>query len=92
MAQDYVILNNDKIPCFIGNDYVYRDALSHVTNEKLQCCPSACSPAFPECTTNILNHSYLLLAEQSELEEHHSACRRYTNMEISAIPCVANVE
>ncbi|XP_067229488.1 thrombopoietin receptor isoform X1 [Chanodichthys erythropterus] len=93
MAQDYVILNNDKIPCFIGNDYVYRDvALSHVTNEKLQCCPSAGSPAFPECTTNILNHSYLLLAEQSELEEYHSACRRYTNMEISAIPCVANVE
>lgn len=93
MAQDYVILNNDKIPCFIGNDYVYRDvALSNVTNGNLQCCPSAPSTAFPERTTNILNHSYLLLAEQSELEEYHSACRRYTNMEITAIPRVANVE
>ncbi|CAM4625561.1 unnamed protein product [Leuciscus chuanchicus] len=93
MAQDYVILNNDKIPCFTGNDYVYRDvALSHVTNEKLHACPSTCSTTFPECSTYILNHSYLLLAEQSKLEEYHSASRQYTNMEITAIPCVASVE
>ncbi|XP_056115367.1 thrombopoietin receptor [Rhinichthys klamathensis goyatoka] len=85
MAQDYVILNNDKIPCFTGNDYVYRDvALSHVTNEKLHSCPSTCSTTFPECSTNILNHSYLLLAEQSDLEEYHSVSRQYTNMEITA--------
>lgn len=93
MAQDYVILNNDKIPCFTGNDYVYRDvALSHMTNEKLHCYPSTCSTIFPECTTNILNHSYLILAEKSELKKYHSACRQYKNMEIMAIPCVANVE
>ncbi|KAK7155407.1 hypothetical protein R3I93_010138 [Phoxinus phoxinus] len=93
MAQDYVILNNDKIPCFTGNDYVYRDvALSHATNEKLHSCPSTCSTTFPECSRNILNHSYLLLAEQSELEDHHSASRQYTNMEITAIQCVASVE
>jgi len=85
MAQDYVILNNDKIPCFTGNDYVYSDvASSHVTNEKLHSCPSNCSITFPECSTNILNHSYLLLAEQSELEEYHSASHQYTNMEITA--------
>lgn len=93
MAQGYVILNNDKIPCFTGNDYVYRDvALSHVTNEKLHTCPSTCSTTFPECSTYILNHSYLLLAEQSKLEEYHSASRQYTNVEITAIPCVASVE
>ncbi|XP_077054668.1 thrombopoietin receptor [Siphateles boraxobius] len=93
MAQDYVILNNDKITCFTGNDYVYRDvALSHVTNEKPHSCPSTCSTTSPECSTNILNHSYLLLAEQSKLEEYHSASRQYTNMEITAIPCVASVE
>ncbi|KAK2889258.1 hypothetical protein Q8A67_014633 [Cirrhinus molitorella] len=82
MAQDYVILNDDIIPGFTGNDYVYRDAaLSHLANEKLHCCPST----FPECSTNILNHSYLLLAEQSDLEEHLSDCRQYTNMEITAV-------
>ncbi|XP_043098720.1 thrombopoietin receptor isoform X2 [Puntigrus tetrazona] len=93
MAQDYVILNNDTIPCFTGNDYVYGDAaLSHLANEKLHCCPSTCSTTFPECSTNILNHSYLLLAEQSDLEEYHSACRQYTNMEITAEAYEANGE
>lgn len=92
MAQD-VILNNDMIPCFTGNDYVYGDAvLSHLANEKLHCCPSTCSTTFPECSTNILNHSYLLLAEQSDLEEYHSACRQYTNMEITAIAYEASGE
>ncbi|XP_067315971.1 thrombopoietin receptor [Pseudorasbora parva] len=87
MAQDYVILNNDKIPCFTGNDYVYRDvALSHVSNDKLQCCPTAFCTPFSESTKNILNHSYLLLAEKSEFKKYHSACRQYTNMEITAIP------
>ncbi|XP_058634539.1 thrombopoietin receptor isoform X2 [Onychostoma macrolepis] len=75
------------------NDYVYGDAaLSHLANEKLNCCPSTCSTTFPECSTNILNHSYLLLAEQSDLEEHHSACRQYTNMEITAIAYEASGE
>ncbi|XP_018947218.1 thrombopoietin receptor isoform X2 [Cyprinus carpio] len=86
MAQDYVILNNDMIPCFTWNDYVYGDAaLSHLANEKLHCCPSTCSTTFPECSTNILNHSYLLLAEQSDLEGYYSPCHQYTNMEITAI-------
>ncbi|XP_073708204.1 thrombopoietin receptor [Garra rufa] len=93
MAQDYVILNNDIIPCFTGNDYVYGDAaLSHLANEKLHCCLSTCPANFPECSTNILNHSYLLLAEQSDLEEYHSACRQYTNMEITGVPYEENGE
>ncbi|KAL0191213.1 hypothetical protein M9458_013911, partial [Cirrhinus mrigala] len=91
MTQDYVILNNDTIPCLTGNDYVYRDAaLSHPVNEKLHCCPSTCPANFQKCSTNILNHSYLLLAEQSNLEEYHSACRQYTNMEITAVAYEAN--
>uniref|UniRef100_A0A671T1I6 Fibronectin type-III domain-containing protein n=1 Tax=Sinocyclocheilus anshuiensis TaxID=1608454 RepID=A0A671T1I6_9TELE len=93
MAQDYVVLNNDIIPCFTGNDYVYGDtALSHLASEKLHCCPSTCSTTFPECTTNILNHSYLLLAEKSGLEEYHTACHRYTNMEITSIAYDASGE
>lgn len=93
MAQDYIILNNDMVPCFTGNDYVYGDAaLSHLASEKQHCCPSTCSTTFPECNTNILNHSYLLLAEQSDLEEYHSACRQYTNMEITAIAYEASEE
>ncbi|RXN35547.1 thrombopoietin receptor-like protein [Labeo rohita] len=93
MAQDYVILNNDTIPCFTGNDYVYRDAaLSHLAKEKLHCCPSTCPTNFQERSTNILNHSYLLLAEQSDFEEYHSACRQYTNMEITAVAFEASGE
>uniref|UniRef100_A0A8C1NWL8 MPL proto-oncogene, thrombopoietin receptor n=1 Tax=Cyprinus carpio TaxID=7962 RepID=A0A8C1NWL8_CYPCA len=85
MAQDYVILNNDIMPCLTGNDYVYGDtALSHLASEKLHCSSSTCSTTFLECSTNILNHSYLLLAEQSDLEEYNSGCRRYTNMEITS--------
>lgn len=88
IAQDYVLLkNNDTIPCFKGNDYVYRD----LAFEKLNCSPRTHLTIPPESTTNILNHSYLLLTEQSVLQEHHSACR-YTNMEITAIACVASGE
>lgn len=86
MAQDYVILNNDIMPCLTGNDYVYGDtALSHLASEKLHCSSSTCSTTFLECSTNILNHSYLLLAEQSDLEGYYSPCHQYTNMEITAI-------
>ncbi|XP_059426934.1 thrombopoietin receptor isoform X3 [Carassius carassius] len=83
MTQDYVTLNNDVIPCFTWNDYVYRDAaLSHLANEKHSCPNSA----------NIFNHSYLLLSEQSDLEGYHSACHQYTNLEITAIVYEANGE
>ncbi len=93
MAQDYIILNNDMAPCFSGNDYVDGDAaLSHLASEKQHCCPSTCSTTFPECSTNILNQSYLLLAKQSDLKEHHSACCQYTNMEITAIAYEASGE
>ncbi|XP_052414509.1 thrombopoietin receptor isoform X2 [Carassius gibelio] len=86
MTQDYVILNNDVIPCFTWNDYVYRDAaLSHLANEKHSC------PSCP-CSANILNHSYLLLSEQSDLEGYHSDCHQYTNLEITAIAYEANGE
>ncbi|XP_051568833.1 thrombopoietin receptor-like isoform X1 [Myxocyprinus asiaticus] len=82
MAQDYVILNtNDIIPCFTGNDYVYKDVtLSHLAIKKISSFPDTFSTTFPESTTNILNHSYLLLAEQSELQEYNSACC-YTNIQ-----------
>ncbi|XP_052455647.1 thrombopoietin receptor-like [Carassius gibelio] len=93
MVQDYVILNNDITPCFTGNDYVYGDtAFSHLASEKLHRCPSPCSTTFRECSTNILNHSYLLLAEQSDLGEYHPACRRYTNMEITSMTYDASGE
>ncbi|XP_051563742.1 thrombopoietin receptor-like isoform X1 [Myxocyprinus asiaticus] len=63
------------------NDCVYKDvSLSHLATENLHSCPSACSTSFPECTTNILNHSYLLLAEQSELQEYNLACH-YTKIQ-----------
>ncbi|XP_056315058.1 thrombopoietin receptor [Danio aesculapii] len=89
MAQDYVILNNNIIPCLMGNDYAYKDVASnHLPNEKLHCCPSISYTSLPERTTDILNHSYLLLAEQSDLEEYHSTCGQYTNLEITAVSCV----
>ncbi|XP_051986058.1 thrombopoietin receptor-like isoform X2 [Xyrauchen texanus] len=77
MAQDYVILNtNEIIPCFTGNDCVYKDvSLSKLATENLHSCLSACSTSFPECTTNILNHPYPLLAEQSELQEYNLAVK-----------------
>lgn len=87
IVQDYVLLkNNDTIPCFRGNNYMVRDlAFSHLTVEKLNRSPSL------ETTTNILNHSYLLLSEQPELHENHSACR-YTNLEITARSIITNGE
>nr|XP_055068298.1 thrombopoietin receptor [Misgurnus anguillicaudatus] len=93
IAQDYVILkNNDTISCFKGNDYIYRDvAFTHLAVDKLNCCTDIHHTTLPECTTNILNHSYLLLAEQPEHQEYHSACR-YTNMEITAMACVGSGE
>ncbi|TRY59217.1 hypothetical protein DNTS_014614 [Danionella cerebrum] len=74
MGQDYVILSNDTIPCHTGNDYVYDDALTQLATENTQRCLSSTSTTITECSTNILNLSYLLLTKCSELGEDHSAC------------------
>ncbi|KAI2663615.1 Thrombopoietin receptor [Labeo rohita] len=77
---------------FFFSRYFRDAALSHLAKEKLHCCPSTCPTNFQERSTNILNHSYLLLAEQSDFEEYHSACRQYTNMEITAVAFEASGE
>nr|CAL90973.1 TPA: putative thrombopoietin receptor b [Danio rerio] len=90
MAQDYVILNNNIIPCLTGNDYVYKDVAStHLANEKQHSCSSTSYTSLPDHTTDILNQSYLLLAEQSDLGAYQTTCGQYTNLEITAVSCVA---
>nr|XP_046158003.1 thrombopoietin receptor-like isoform X1 [Oncorhynchus gorbuscha] len=91
LSQDYVTLaTDDVIPCLRGNKYVYDGEVGAESrglgeDEVLQM-RCHCSSNFPSSssTTDILNRSYMLLAEQPierlDCQDSSRACKLYANL------------
>ncbi|XP_030646997.1 thrombopoietin receptor [Chanos chanos] len=79
MGQGYVTLNTtDVVSCLGGNEYVYGEVVASSQGEHRTCRCSCPRPAVcPVSSTNILNCSYLLLAES----DVSAVNGRYANLE-----------